>query len=155
MSARIDALTAFQVQVMLWGCCHARFLAGHADPQGLYKKKYTGGTKVCGFDGVFLVQNLNPPPVFFLAITTNSTKICTANFTCSISAPKKLSSKTYNTFLPDHKFVCTNKSSSKDFPKFPSLRPQAAWHVNEVSQGTEYLCAETDLIGAHGGPALD
>ena len=35
-----------------------------------------------------------------------------------------------------------------------SIGPPAALHVRKVSRGTEYFCAETEVIGGHGGPAL-
>jgi len=44
----------------------------------------------------------------------------TANFAGTISVLKKLSGKTYSTFLQYHKFVYINKLFLKDFPKFPS-----------------------------------
>ena len=87
------------------------------------------------------------------AITTNSTKICTTNFTSKLFVRKISLGKTYSTVLVPQNFVQKESIFQKRLLKMQS--PQS-WYVLGWVRGrrTVYMCA-ADCIGErNGGLAL-
>jgi len=77
------------------------------------------------------------------AITTNSTKICTANFTGTLFVRKTSSGKTYNTVLQYHKIsYIKNRFFRKDCSKSKFRIHGMCWGGWSRAWGTVYICAE-------------